>query len=93
MNWEQASSFCSDKQAEMVVLDSKEERQEVAKLIAPLLAKRWRFWGKSTSGNCFRIGGDMKWYRAPCGDKGVLGGYTLNPFCKKKGNAKEFGIR
>ena len=83
MSWEEARSFCSDHQADLVVLESKEESKEVAKMIASLLAKKWRFWGKSSSGDCFRIGADMKWYRAPCSDTGTSDGYTFNPFCKK----------
>ena len=73
----------------MVVLDSEEESQEVARLITPLLENKWSFWGKSFSGVCFRIGGDMKWHESPCGDNNDGEGYTFNPFCKKKGNAEQ----
>ena len=91
MNWEQARSFCSDHQAKMVVLESEKESKEIAKMIAHLLAKKWRFWRESSAGQCFRIGGDMKWYRSPCQNTGAPGGFTFNPFCKKlsRGTNKE----
>ena len=74
-----------------MVLESKEERKEVAKMIGTLLAKKWRFWGISKSGDCFRIGGDMNWYKSPCRARGHPGGYTFNPFCKKHSTGtKEF---
>ena len=108
MNWERARNFCSNRNAEMVVIESEVERQEIAKMTAHLLKKRWRFWvgvkrngrswkmnsgkfatyqpwGKDDSwkGDCVRIGGNTKWYKAACSAKSLPGGYTLNPFCKK----------
>ena len=41
-----------------------------------------------SSGDCVRVGGDLKWYQAPCGDSKLNWGnynfpYTFNPFCKR----------
>ena len=44
MTWEKAKKFCTDLQAEMVVLESEEEIKEVAKMTADLIKKKWRFW-------------------------------------------------
>ena len=44
MNQEKTRKFCSDLQAEMVVLESEEEIKEVAKMTADLTKKKWRFW-------------------------------------------------
>merc|ERR1712142_493533 len=55
MNWERARVFCSNMDAEMVVIESEVERQEIAKMTAHLLKKRWRFWV-----GVKRIGGSWK---------------------------------
>jgi len=44
MTWDEARKFCTDLQAEMVVLESEEEIKEVAKMTADLIKKKWRFW-------------------------------------------------
>ena len=44
MSWKEAKKFCSDQQADMVVLESEEEIKEVAKMTADLVKKRWRLW-------------------------------------------------
>ena len=60
MNWEKAKKFCSDLQAEMVVLESDEEFKEVAKMTASLLKKKWRYWvgGKMNAGEWITYKGD-----------------------------------
>ena len=52
----------------MVVLDSEEESQEVARLIAPLLEKKWSFWGKSSSGECINPKKETRYgeHKSPC---------------------------
>ena len=44
MNWKEAKEFCFELSAEMVVLESEEEIEEVAKMTAHLVKKKWRFW-------------------------------------------------
>ena len=44
MTWEEANNFCSILGAKMVVVESEQERKEITRMTASLIAKRRRFW-------------------------------------------------
>ena len=44
MTWAEANNFCSILGAKMVVVESEQERKEITRMTASLIAKRRRFW-------------------------------------------------
>merc|ERR1719369_1022419 len=44
MNWKEAKKFCSELQADMVMIENEAERQEIYDLLKDLLKKQLRFW-------------------------------------------------
>merc|ERR1719369_2493517 len=44
MNWKEAKKFCSELQADMVMIENEAERQEIYDLLRDLLKKQLRFW-------------------------------------------------
>jgi len=44
MNWEESKKFCSELQAEMVIIENEEEMQEISHLVRDLLKKKLRLW-------------------------------------------------
>lgn len=44
MNWEESKKFCSEHQAEMVIIENEEERREISHLVRDLLKKKLRLW-------------------------------------------------
>ena len=44
MNWEEAKKFCSEHQADMVIIEDEAERQEISHFVRDLVGKKLRLW-------------------------------------------------